>query len=141
MSELVEAATHPCIDIIINTMPETSPVVTRDPRFLAGRKLVERGLADEAIAVYATLLEETRQQYGDTSIETAPAYYEYGNSLLRAVAKNQRQQEEQDHQQQQHDDTETTKEEQRSAAAAAAENRQQSSEPKACVRALGVCWH
>ena len=93
---------------------------------MAGRKLVERGLADEAIAVYATLLEETRQQYGDTSIETAPAYYEYGNSLLRAVAKNQRQQEEQDHQQQQHDDTETTKEEQRSAAAAAAENRQQS---------------
>jgi len=83
-------------------------------------------LADEAIAVYATLLEETRQQYGDTSIETAPAYYEYGNSLLRAVAKH-KQQEEQDHQQQQlQGDTKKTKEEQRSAAAAAAENRHQS---------------
>ena len=35
-----------------------TPIVTRDPRFLAGRKLVERGLADEAVDVYATLLED-----------------------------------------------------------------------------------
>ncbi len=70
-------------------MAETKPVVTRDPRFLAGRKLVERGLADEAVDIYGTLLEETRQKYGDASIETAPAYYEYGNTLLRAVTKEQ----------------------------------------------------
>ena len=35
------------------------PVVTKDPRFLAGRKLCERGLAEEAIEMYAILLEET----------------------------------------------------------------------------------
>jgi hypothetical protein len=63
------------------------PVVTKDPRFLAGRKLCERGLADEAIEMYATLLEETTQKYGENSIETAPTYYEYGNSLLRATNK------------------------------------------------------
>ncbi|VEU36188.1 unnamed protein product [Pseudo-nitzschia multistriata] len=99
-------------------MTKRTPVVTRDPRFLAGRKLVERGLADEAITVYGTLLEETTQQYGDASVETAPAYYEYGNSLLRAAVKQQ--------QEQQQDET-TSREEQRSAAAAAAEHRQQSS--------------
>mmetsp|Transcript_12075 Transcript_12075/g.28619 ORF Transcript_12075/g.28619 Transcript_12075/m.28619 type:complete len:358 (+) Transcript_12075:105-1178(+) len=70
-------------------MAEITPIVTRDPRFLAGRELVERGLADEAVETYATLLEETRLQYGDASIETAPAYFEYGNTILRAVTKQQ----------------------------------------------------
>lgn len=93
--------------------------------------MVERGLADEAVEIYATLLEETTQQYGSTSIETAPAYYEYGNSLLRAATKQQMAvsavEEEDD------DDTETKteqKEQQRSAAAAAAESRQQPSNRK-----------
>jgi len=67
--------------------PIAAPVVTKDPRFLAGRKLCERGLADEAVEMYATLLEETTQKYGPNSIETGPAYYEYGNSLLRATTK------------------------------------------------------
>ena len=31
----------------------------------------------------ATLLEEARNKYGEASIETAPAYFEYGNALFR----------------------------------------------------------
>ena len=111
-----------------------TPVVTRDPRFLAGRKLVERGLADEAVDVYATLVEETRLQYGDTSIEAAPAYYEYGNSLLRAVTKQRMVAEEAagetgpgDKNNNNNNNTETTRGEQRAAAAAAAERRQHQS--------------
>lgn len=100
------------------------PVVTRDPRFLAGRKLVERGLADEAVDVYATLLEETRLKYGDISIETAPAYYEYGNALLRAVSKRQIAVTARDR------DNAEIKAEQRATAATAAEKRHQySTEP------------
>ena len=100
-----------------------TPIVTRDPRFLAGRKLIEKGLADEAVDIYATLLEDTMQRYGDTSIETAPAYYEYGNTLLRAVTKQQMVAAEQA----EAANTEESKAEQRTAAAAAAEKRLQSS--------------
>lgn len=65
-----------------------TPVVTRDPRFLAGRSLVQTGLAHEgAIDIFAILVEEARSKYGEESIETAPAYYEYGNALLRAASK------------------------------------------------------
>lgn len=102
-------------------MEEATPVVTRDPRFVAGRKLVERGLADEAVDIYATLVEESRTRYGDVSIETAPAYYEYGNTLLRSVTKQQMASTEGEV-----DDTEI-KSEQRATAAAAAERRQQHS--------------
>ena len=98
-------------------MTDAIPIVTRDPRFLAGRELVERGLADEAVEIYATLLEETRLQYGHASIETAPAYYEYGNTILRAVAKQQITATEENT-----DDVETKCEE-RDVAATAAENR------------------
>lgn len=100
-----------------------TPIVTRDPRFLAGRKLIEKGLADEAVDIYATLLEDTMQRYGDTSIETAPAYYEYGNTLLRAVTKQQMAAAEQA----EAANTEESKTEQRTAAAAAAEQRLQNS--------------
>jgi tetratricopeptide (TPR) repeat protein len=63
-----------------------APVVTRDPRFLAGRSLVQKGLAAEgAIDIFATLVEEATNKYGESSIETAPTYYEYGNALLRAA--------------------------------------------------------
>ena len=99
----------------------TPPVVTKDPRFLAGRKLCERGLADEAIEIYATLLEETTQKYGENSIETAPTYYEYGNSLLRATNKNIAiSNEEEEIETKKVVDSDT-----RSVAAAAAERRQQ----------------
>ena len=113
--ETSEQRQHPILSITM-----TTPVVTRDPRFLAGRKLVERGLADEAVDIYATLLEETRLQYGDASIETAPAYYEYGNTLLRAVTKQQMAEESTN-------DNEEEKPDQRTAAAEAAEKRLQAS--------------
>jgi hypothetical protein len=60
-----------------------TPLLTRDPRFIAGRQIVgEEG----AVAIFATLLEsvQLRVEAGDTDpIETAPGYYEYGNALLR----------------------------------------------------------
>ena len=40
-------------------------------------------LSSGAIDIMATLLEEARNKYGEASIETAPAYFEYGNALFR----------------------------------------------------------
>jgi tetratricopeptide (TPR) repeat protein len=69
-----------------STTTINTPVVTRDPRFQAGRSLVQKGLASEgAIEIFSTLVEEATAKYGESSIETAPAYYEYGNALLRAA--------------------------------------------------------
>ena len=62
-----------------------SPLVTNDPRFKAGRSLVKNGHAGGAIEIFSSLVEETVHKYGESSIEAAPAYYEYGNSLLRAL--------------------------------------------------------
>jgi tetratricopeptide (TPR) repeat protein len=114
---------------------DPAPAVTRDPRFLAGRKLVERGLSNEgAVEMFATLLEECTQKHGTSSIESAPAYYEYGNALLRAALKRQEQQQNDDD-----DDGDDDKDKsgsssqdaavaaRRSAAAMAAEKRNQSS--------------
>ena len=70
----------------------STPVVTRDPRFHAGRQLVQKGLAAEgAVDIFAMLVEETVTKYGSASVESAPAYYEYGNALLRAASKAQEQ--------------------------------------------------
>jgi tetratricopeptide (TPR) repeat protein len=60
------------------------PAVVRDPRFRAGRTLVQRGAAEQAIDIFVTLLEQARAVHGDDHIETAAAYYEYGNALLRS---------------------------------------------------------
>ena len=65
------------------------PVLVRDPRFRAGRTTVQRGEATQAIAVFATLLEEARRMFADgvvthkndCLVETSLAYYEYGNAL------------------------------------------------------------
>lgn len=65
----------------------TSPAVTTDPRFRAGRKLVESGKSSEAIPFFATLTEESRTKYGPESIETSACYYEYGNSLFRDILR------------------------------------------------------
>ena len=63
-----------------------APLVTRDPRFQAGCSLVQKGLAHEgAVEIFELLSEEAGNKHGESSIETAPAYYEYGNALLRAV--------------------------------------------------------
>ena len=65
------------------------PVIVRDPRFRAGRTAVQCGKAAQAIAVFATLLEEAQRTFADgvvthkndCLVETSPAYYEYGNAL------------------------------------------------------------
>lgn len=62
------------------------PKVAKDPRFKAGRSLVRQGKAASAIEIFASLLEEARTTFGDDNIESAPAYYEYGNALLRDVS-------------------------------------------------------
>mmetsp|Transcript_18317 Transcript_18317/g.26243 ORF Transcript_18317/g.26243 Transcript_18317/m.26243 type:complete len:369 (+) Transcript_18317:162-1268(+) len=65
-----------------------APKVTSDPRFRAGRTLVQTGKSNEGgIDMFATLLEETRQKYGDASIESASCYYEYGNALFRGASR------------------------------------------------------
>lgn len=62
-----------------------SPLVLRDPRFEAGRTLIQQGMANEgAIEIFSTLVEECIAKHGESSIETSPAFFEYGNSLLRA---------------------------------------------------------
>ena len=105
------------------------PLVVRDPRFAAGRALIQQGSLEPddndengspttttprgdgrrsaAIELFSTLLEECLAKYGSgnggsdpdedkngttttttttlRSIETAPAFYEYGNALLRAA--------------------------------------------------------
>eukprot|EP00934_Nitzschia_sp_Nitz4_P002591 Nitzschia sp. Nitz4//scaffold2_size372955//67270//68310//NITZ4_000376-RA/size372955-processed-gene-0.477-mRNA-1//-1//CDS//3329546635//2581//frame0 len=62
-----------------------TPVVTHDPRFGAGRTLIKSGLSKDggAIEIFSTLLEECIAKFGESSIETCPAYFEYGNALLR----------------------------------------------------------
>ena len=95
------------------------PVIVRDPRFRAGRTAVQRGEAEQAIAVFATLLEEARRTFAehknDCLVETSPAYYEYGNALFRSWQQQQQQQEE--------EETTTPAASSREAAAAAAERR------------------
>ena len=60
-----------------------TPAVVRDPRFRAGRKLVQTGQAANAIDIFADLLAECRRVAGDESLDACPAYYEYGNALFR----------------------------------------------------------
>jgi tetratricopeptide (TPR) repeat protein len=99
------------------------PIVTSDPRFMAGRTLVERGMAnDGAVDIFATLLEDCTSKYGESSIESAPAYYEYGNALLRASLRRK----EEDHQEQEGKDDgngDGQQDARRKALAAAAEKR------------------
>jgi tetratricopeptide (TPR) repeat protein len=65
-----------------------APPITTDPRYRAARRLITSGRsADGAIEMLATLVEEARSKYGEDSINAAAVYYEYGNSLFRAVEK------------------------------------------------------
>lgn len=61
------------------------PTVAQDPRFRAGRALVQKGQAAAAVTIFASLLETARTTFGEAHVETAPAYYEYGNALLRGA--------------------------------------------------------
>ena len=58
------------------------PVIVRDPCYKAGHALIPK---EELINVYATLLEEACSKYRESHIESAPAYYEYGNVLFWAA--------------------------------------------------------
>lgn len=63
------------------------PKICSDPRFRAGRALVTMGKAAEgAVTIFASLLEEARNKYGETSLEAAACYYEYGHSLFCALS-------------------------------------------------------
>eukprot|EP00563_Minutocellus_polymorphus_P004425 CAMPEP_0181042636 /NCGR_PEP_ID=MMETSP1070-20121207/12260_1 /TAXON_ID=265543 /ORGANISM="Minutocellus polymorphus, Strain NH13" /LENGTH=381 /DNA_ID=CAMNT_0023120871 /DNA_START=44 /DNA_END=1189 /DNA_ORIENTATION=+ len=67
---------------------EPVPSITSDPRYRAARRLITSGRsADGAIEMLATLVEEARSKYGEDSIDAAAVYFEYGNSLFRAVEK------------------------------------------------------
>ena len=67
---------------------QPAPPITSDPRYRAARRLISSGRsADGAIEMLATLVEEARSKYGDDSVDAAAVYYEYGNSLFRAVEK------------------------------------------------------
>ena len=70
------------------TPKQPAPSITSDPRYRAARRLIASGRsADGAIEMLATLVEEARSKYGEDSVEAAAVYYEYGNSLFRAVEK------------------------------------------------------
>jgi tetratricopeptide (TPR) repeat protein len=72
------------------------PVIVRDPRYKAGRATIGE---QTSLDVFATLLQEAIFKYGGDNdstetfnssvIETAPAYYEYGNALLRYALRQQ----------------------------------------------------
>ena len=85
---------------------------------------MQRGEAEQAIAVFATLLEEARRTFADGTqhkndclVETSPAGYEYGNALFRSWQQQQQQQ------QQEEEEMTTLAASSREAAAAAAERR------------------
>jgi len=64
------------------------PTVTSDPRFRAACKLVKTGKAHcGAIDIFAALVEDTRSQFGETSLNSAASYYEYGHALFRAACR------------------------------------------------------
>ncbi|KAL3944409.1 MAG: hypothetical protein SGBAC_001533 [Bacillariaceae sp.] len=76
-------------DIMSGSKKETKlcpvPIVTQDPRFKAGRNLIQKGLAAHgAVEIFESLAEEAGNKFGESSIEASPAYFEYGNALLRA---------------------------------------------------------
>jgi hypothetical protein len=73
--------------------PMNEPVVVRDARFRAGRALVSRGKAEAASALFSNLVAEAREKFGPSHIETAPAYYEYGNALLRGLLQQRNEEE------------------------------------------------
>jgi len=110
-----------------------TPAVVRDARFRAGRTLIATGRSSQAVATFATLLQEARLKYGDSHLETAPAYYEYGNALFRSWQRQQEESEKEGEEGKERDDQtnpdeETTKDssqqlDRRALAAAAAERR------------------
>ncbi len=59
-----------------------TPTVTKDARYRASRKMKGRGLHREAANMLKNLSERAREEFGESSIETAAVYYELGHSLF-----------------------------------------------------------
>ena len=70
-------------------MAETShlykaPIVTKDARYRAARKLIESGRGQlGAIEMFETLVNRAEEEFGENSIDTATVYYELGNAMYR----------------------------------------------------------
>ncbi|KAL7465348.1 hypothetical protein ACHAXS_005674 [Conticribra weissflogii] len=67
--------------------------ISQDPRFKLARSLLSSDDAsgksgpEAAIDIFATLLEECRKRFGETSLDAALCQYEYGNALFRAFLR------------------------------------------------------
>lgn len=69
-------------------MINTTPVVTKDARFIGARKLVERGQVEKgAVDMLRVLISRAEEEFGESSLNTAAVYYEYGNALFLCVSK------------------------------------------------------
>jgi transcription termination factor NusB len=99
------------------------PTVAQDPRFRAGRALVQKGQAAAAVNVFASLLEKARTTFGEAHVETAPAYYEYGNALLRGAPEEEEEGDDEASTAEEGDSTTTDHDRKRQAAAQAAMQR------------------
>lgn len=65
-----------------------TPVVTKDARFIGARKLVERGQVEKgALDMLQVLISRAEEEFGESSLNTAAVYYEYGNALFLHVSK------------------------------------------------------
>lgn len=59
------------------------PAVSSDPRFRAGRKLIQRGQVHlGAVNIFSLLLGRAKEEFGESSLETSAAGYEYGYALF-----------------------------------------------------------
>ena len=71
-------------------MPPISAIaISTDPRFILARKLITSGSPEDAIDIFANLLENCRTKLGEDSFDAALCQYEYGNALFRAVLQKQ----------------------------------------------------
>jgi hypothetical protein len=70
--------------------------ITSDARFRLARSLMTSGGGgggnssdnlEKAIDIFASLLEDCRNRHGETSLNAALCYFEYGNALFRAVVR------------------------------------------------------
>ena len=50
--------------------------------FQAGRAALKSKDFEASINAFADLLKDLTEKHGDSSVEIAPAYFEYGNALL-----------------------------------------------------------
>lgn len=63
-------------------MTELVAKIEDDVRFEEGKKLMKRGEYEDAIGLFSSLLASRVEEFGELSLQAAPAYYEYGNALL-----------------------------------------------------------